>query len=361
MTSRPRATLGAIARSAGVSRSTAARTLGGYGNVAPALQAQVVAAAAQLGYRPNGLARSVSSGRSQTIGVVVSDVEDGHFTRAVRGISDVAQEHGYAVILVNTDERIDLERAAVATLLDNRVDGIVVASSRGNVTEHLVEALDMDRGVVLLDRDLPGLDCDWVGTDDYRWAREVCELLAEQGHRAVWFVVATTHSPDDVDVRGREPISTTAHRIRAMRDVGRERHMDVRVLTGAMSRERTRLALQQALRDSAPPTAIVASYSEIMLSVLEELRSRGLSVPGQISVVSLDDARWMEVTEPRITAIRRPSYEMGRRAAEILLRRLGEEQRSAPTRESLASELVVRGSITRSSRTPSRGAVQPAT
>jgi len=344
MAQKRQVSLNDVAAAAGVSRSTAARALGGYGRVADTIQARVQSIARELGYRSNSLARSVSSGRSHTIGVVVSDIENVHFTRAVRGISDVAQERGYNVLLINTDEQIDQERQAVSTLLDQRVDGLIVAPSRGNTADHIQEAISMERPIVLLDRDLPALNNDWVGIDDYPAPRQLLSVAIDLGHRDLWLVAATTHSPADVDIIGSEPISSIAARIRAARDLERERYVSVRVITQALSRERSRRAIQDALATYTRPTAIIASYSEIMLSILEEARAQGLRVPEDISVASLDDARWMEATEPRITAVYRPSREMGQQAAAVLLDRITNGP-GEPVRLELPTHLKLRESL----------------
>ena len=318
-------TLLQVARAAGVSRSTAARTLGGYGSVDPALRTRVLEAARAMGYRANSLARSVSSGRSHTIGVVVSDIENPHFSRAVRGIADVARASGFDVILVNTDEKLDLEREALTTLLDKRVDGLIVAPSTGTASDHLQDALDMNRSVVLLDRSLPNLDCDWIGVDDYDATTQIVNAVADAGHQNVCLIAATSQTPAAIASHTATPISPIAERIRALHETAEARGMQAQVLTGAMSRERTREVMRTALHQSPPPTAIIGSYSELVMTMLEELYSTGWRIPEELSVASLDDARWMALTSPPVTAARRPSYQLGARATEILVQRLAGE------------------------------------
>jgi LacI family transcriptional regulator len=339
-----RVTLLDVAQAAGVSRSTAARSLGGYGKVDPALQARVLAAAKELGYRANTLARSVSSGRSHTIGVVVSDIENPHFARAVRGISDVARRNEFDVLLVNTDEKLELEREALSTMLDKRVDGLIVAPSTGTTFDHLQDALDMNRAVVLLDRNLPELQCDWVGADDYSSVKQIVEWLADAGHREVCLVAATNRTAEDIEQHVVEPISSIAERVRALRETARARAIDYRILTGAMSAKRTRQVIRDAMEAPTPPTALIGSYSEIVLTAVDELQCSGRRIPDDVSVASLDDARWMTITNPAITAARRPSYDMGCRAAEVLLSRLAAD--GPATRDHvLPVEVVSRQSI----------------
>lgn len=124
---RPSPTIQDVASLARVSTSTVGRAIGGYGPVSPAARERIAAAATQLGYRRNSLARSMITGTTHTIGIVVADIENPFFARAARAIADVAHQRGYEVLLVNSDEDPTTERAAVRTLFEKRVDGLIIA------------------------------------------------------------------------------------------------------------------------------------------------------------------------------------------------------------------------------------------
>src|SRR3954469_18091788 len=166
MTKPPRrrngATIPDVARAAGVSRATTARALGGYGSVSAETLDRVRTAAEQLGYRPNELARSMITGKTFTIGVVVADIENPFFARVTRGISDAARSAGFEVILINTDENLASERTALKVLLDKRVDGVVVAPASSKDGEHLRAAQDCGAPITLIDRRVAGLEADAV-------------------------------------------------------------------------------------------------------------------------------------------------------------------------------------------------------
>jgi len=213
-----RVTLMDVARAAGVSRSNRRPVLGGYGNVAagPAAVRPRGRGRARVPQQHPGAQRQL--GRSHTLGVVVSDIENPYFARAVRGISDVARKAEFDVILANTDEKIDAERAAVEVFLNKRVDGLIVAPSSGTESEHLRAVQAMARPLVLLDRSLPDLDCDWVGTDSYRAAVDVVSYLAKRGHERIAFVTATSRSAMEIETGRRRPLSTIADRSRGIRD-----------------------------------------------------------------------------------------------------------------------------------------------
>lgn len=151
---------------AGVSTATAARALGGYGSVSPEVRDRVAAAAAKLKYRRNSLARSMITGNTHTIGLVVADIENPYFARAAHGIADAAHAAGYEVLLANADEDPATERAAVRTLIEKRVDGLIIAPASTLEVPHLIELKTHGVPVVQLDRAIEAIDADAVVVDN---------------------------------------------------------------------------------------------------------------------------------------------------------------------------------------------------
>ncbi|WP_395405855.1 LacI family DNA-binding transcriptional regulator (plasmid) [Arthrobacter sp. UC242_113] len=347
------ATLMDVARLAGVSRSTAARALGKYGSVSPELQSMVAAAAETLGYRGNALARSVSSGRSHTIGVVVSDIENPHFARAVRGMTDVAKSAGYDVILANTDENIDAERAAVQVFLDKRVDGLIVASTSRSDSGHLLDVVGMGRPLVLFDRRPDNVESDWVGTDSFSDAKSVMKYLISKGHTKIAFLSATTKTPEELEAGHPLPISPIADRVRAVREAALEAGIEYEFISGAMSPQKSHELVTSLLHRTNRPSALIASYSKIALPAFQAIHAAGMSVPEDLSLVCLDDTEWMTVSCPEVTAISNPAYDMGMKAAEVLLGRI---EGSGPVSKDhlLSATFIQRASVADLSRTALR-------
>lgn len=151
---------------------------------------RVLAAAEELEYRPNELARSMNTGKSNTIGVVVGDIENPpHFGLAMRGITDTAKKSGYNVILINTDEERAAEVDAVRVLLDKRVDGLIVAPASSVETSHLQQVRESGRPLVLLDRAAAGgVDVETFAVDMGSISYESTKHLIEAGHRRIAFV-----------------------------------------------------------------------------------------------------------------------------------------------------------------------------
>ena len=192
-----------MARRAGVSVATAGRALGGYGYVGEQTRERVQAAASELGYSPNVVARSMRSGSTRSIGFVGSDIADPYFAEAMRGICDVAHREGYETILTNSDERLDLEQRAVRTLLDKQVEGLVVAPASVTHCDHLADARAEGVPVVLLDRDLPQLDCDSVVVDNENAAYAAVTHLLKLGHERIG-LLASINATEQPEIRPAE-------------------------------------------------------------------------------------------------------------------------------------------------------------
>jgi Bacterial regulatory proteins, lacI family/Periplasmic binding protein domain len=164
-----------VAELAGVSRATASRAMGNYGRIAAATVEQVRKAAAELGYRPNEVARAMRQGRTKTIGlVIIADFTNAFFDRATKAIVDAAKARGYQVLITNTDEDIAAERQAIETLVDKQVDGLIVVPSTAAVHDHLATIQKSGKPLVLLDRRVDGIIATSITTDDLTGAPRLC-------------------------------------------------------------------------------------------------------------------------------------------------------------------------------------------
>ncbi|GAA3702548.1 LacI family DNA-binding transcriptional regulator [Zhihengliuella alba] len=349
------ATVADVARTAKVSKAQAARALGGYGAVSEPVRERVLRAAEGLNYRPNALARSMNTGRSQTIGVVIAEVENPFFGLAIRGASDALREHGYDVVLANTDERTDAEEDAIRVMLDKRVDGIIASPADAGVTSHLSAAVAAGCPMVFLDRHVPGLDIDSVEVDLRRLAGQATAELLELGHRGIGFISAV-QAPTDVYEPGLVlQNSSVADRLGGIRDAYARAGIapDPRWFRlNAKTAEAIRAATHELLELDDAPTAIVASDSMVGLDVLRVLRERSLRVPHDVSFLMFDDMPWSSLVDPPITVLSQPAYDMGVAAATALLERL-RGSTTAPCRRVLEGEMIRRESVA-----PAHGAVQ---
>lgn len=336
-------TVSDVAAAAKVSKATAARVLGGYGAASEAVRDRVQAAAEQLGYHPNALAKTMTTGRSNSIGIIVGDIENPFFAQATRGAADVAKAAGYDLILLNSDEQAAAEENAISVLLAKRVDGILVAPASTTDPSSLREAVERGRPLVLFDRVADGLDVDTVVADNLEGSRRLAELLLEAGHRRIAFVSTIAHD-GDYRVGDRLGSSSVDDRVRGFVDA----------LAAAGVDDPARYVRLNARRDGVPAivgrlvddgvTAIVASDSLIAQAAFRELRTRGVRIPDDVSLVAFDDADWTSLSAPGITVMAQPIHEIGAEAARLLIRRIAGD--GAPTEHLvLPQRLVERDSI----------------
>lgn len=342
-------TVADVAKAAKVSKATAARVLGGYGVVSDKIRDQVVAAAATLEYRPNQLARSMSTGRSGIIGVVVGDIENAFFSLAVRGISDMARLAGFTVIIANSGEQLDAEISAVDLLIGKRVDGLIVTPARCDRIDHLRQVRRAGVPLVLFDRNIPELEVDAVTGDDREAAIAATRFMVEQGHRRLAYVSAMEAEGGKLADIGRISNSAVRERVEGFVQVLTEADLPNPVhyvRLGATDQPQTDDVVKRLLSDSAPPTALLASDSLVGLRIFKSLQSLGLSIPKDISMISFLDADWTSVTVPPITIVDQRVYEMGKLAGERLIARIEQIPLTAE-RLQINTTLVMRGSVAR--------------
>jgi LacI family transcriptional regulator len=335
-----------VAKAAQVSKAQAARALGNYGAVSDDVRERVLAAAEELAYRPNELARSMNTGKSHTLGVVVGDIENPHFGLATRGITDAAKKRGFNVILINTDEETAAEVEAVQVLLDKRVDGLIVAPASSVETQHLQRVHESGRPLVLLDRTASGLDVETVSVDMAGISYESTLYLLEAGHRRIAFI--STLKSDAPYTAGMElESSQISERLDGMRRAFEEKGLSypedlVRLNAGDTGS--IRKITHDLLERGEAATAIVASDGLIALSVVEAIQEVGLTIPADVSFLMYDDFAWTRLTTPPLTVIAQPVYEMGTAAAEALIGQI-EGRKPVPTAPALTARLIRRGSV----------------
>ncbi|WP_091227322.1 LacI family DNA-binding transcriptional regulator [Microbacterium sp. 3J1] len=352
-------TLSEVSERAGVGRSSAARVLGGYGSVSAYTRDRVLAAAAELGYETNELARSMSTGVTKTIGVIVADLANPYFAGVLRGVSDTTRAAGYGTIVISTDEDQKREDEAVRLLTAKRVDGIIVAPAGGRQADASALRSAIERGtpLVQIDRTVDGLDADAVVLDNRDAAREATDYLLAAGHRRIalaWGPAVPTEQASVADLalaaRTTE-ITSVGERYLGYADAFADAGVAVDpllVMTGEQTAEGVRDFLAGVLGTDGA-TAVIATEQDAVIASLGEARARGLRIPQDLSIVSFDDSPWAEVHEPAITTVRQPLRALGENAANLLLARIAGEA-PGPTVTHLSSEFVDRASVRRVKR-----------
>jgi LacI family transcriptional regulator len=332
-----------VAREAGVSPATAARALGGYGPVSPATRRRVDAAAAALGYRANTLARSMVTGSTQTIGVVVADIENTFFARAVRGITDFAHAAGLEVVLANSDEDVAKERAAVAILLEKRVDGLIVAPASNIEVDHLAGAVRHGCPLVLFDRAVDGVEADAIIVNSRRAAHQAVAHLTGLGHRRIALISESAMATSETPSRSVNP---TTERFFGYASALRAAGLPVSSELVRQCRYDRASAAEQtllALRVEDPATAVFTTDGVMTLGAMDAILAGRRRIPEEISLVAFDDLEWTTIVQPPLTVVAQPVYELGTTAVSRLIDRLDGDERP-PDVITLETTFIPRGS-----------------
>jgi DNA-binding LacI/PurR family transcriptional regulator len=321
-----------IARLAGVSHCTVSRALHHSPLIHPKTAERIREIARRSGYVPNAVARSLVSRSTRTVGVVVTTIADPFIGEVVEGIETTANEHGYSVILANSNAVPELEMKVVDSFSQRRVDGILVAASRVGAL-HGKHLAGTNVPIVLINNQHPGEFVHSVGIDNISASRELVGHLLQLGHRRIAYI--GDHSGYQSDAERFTGYRTALKAARITID-------QALVVRGDGKPEEGERAAIQLLELADPPTAIFCYNDMTALGALRAAGNRGLRIPDDLAIAGFDDLFVASYTSPPLTTIRQPKQEMGRRAMSILLQLLaGEETES---RILLPGELIVRGS-----------------
>ena len=301
-----------VAEHASVSITTVSHVVNNTRPVSDGLRKRVLAAIDELGYQPNVLARSLRRGKTHTIGMIVPDSTNPFFAEVARGIEDTSFEHGYSLVLCNSDGDLQKELLYVSVLTEKQVDGILFVAA-GASTEHIRACTARCMPVVVVDREIPEVAVDSVLTDNARGGAIATRHLLDLGHRRIGCVAG----PSDV--------TPSADRVTGYTQALAERGIPVEdrfIVKGDFQYESGYRAARQLLALGSRPTAIFACNDLMAVGVISAAVEMGLWVPADLSVVGFDDVRLASFANPPLTTIVQPKYEMGVIAAEMLLQRI---------------------------------------
>ena len=332
-----RPTMEDVAARAKVSRALVSLVMNDSPQVSDEKRRSVLAAARELGYRPNLMARNLAQKRTHTIGVLVDDLRNPFFGEVVDGIEAEATEHGFRVLILNGHRDARREHDAVETFLQLRVEGMALVGARLSDDDMARFGRAAPCVVVASGTVHPGTDT--VATDDRRGAELAVEHLASLGHRRIVHMDGGANVSAAERRRGYES---------GMRSAGLADLVDVRP---AGDDEADALAVIDALMDEDdPPTAIFAFNDLLAAGALDRLDDAGVAVPEEMSLVGFDNTFISALRHLSLTTVNQPTLSMGRLAVRTLLQRLSDGA-GGPIRHTLQPEMVVR-----STTGPPRGA-----
>jgi LacI family transcriptional regulator len=338
-TTKRRPTQGDVAKRADVSQATVSYALSGNSTVAlpEETRQRILEAARELGYVPNGAARSLRTRRTMTIACIIPDITNPYYPLLERGVQDVAEAHGYNLIVYNTDGDAEKERRALLSAREGRVDGLIMTPFHLE-RKTIAEVVDAGVRVVLLGPSTTswtGYGVDTISGDNGEAARIAVNHLLCLGHTRVAMAAG---------VKGTPP---REYRVEGYRRALAEHHIPIEeqlIRAGQFTEAGGYAATRELLTMKPRPTAIFAANDLMAIGSMYALREVGLSVPDDVSIVGFDNIAMSALVHPALTTIDQFPREEGARAAKRLLSRLEGEDVGPPTYEQFHYALVIRES-----------------
>jgi LacI family transcriptional regulator len=322
-----------IARMAGVSKATVSMVMNKKdASISDATRKRVLEIAKEMSYIPNSIARSLSTKKSGTIGVILPDITNPFFSEMARAIEDEAERLEYNLIICNTDNDIDKEQKYIELLISKLIDGIIFMSG-GKSNESITILKNNNVPFVLVDRYIEGYEEDYgVFCLNKQGVKDGIKYLYEKGNRKIVFV------------KGREHLEISKQRLEGYIDAMKSYGIydEKYVFEGDFNVEGGIIATERIIDSFQNPDAIFYSNDMMALGGMKILLRNGYNVPRDISVIGFDNIHISEVIEPELTTISQPIYKMGKKACSILIAVINGD---LPTKKQVyfKTDLIIRG------------------
>jgi LacI family transcriptional regulator len=323
-----------VAKKAGVSPATVSRVVANYGYVADKTRKKVLAAVKELGYHPNTIARSMVTKSTRTIGLVVTDITNPFFAQLARGVEAVTWQNGYTLILANTDEDSQRERAIILTLQEKRVDAIIIVPASSEDSSHLEELVKSGLPVVLLDRGVKNLVVDTVMVDNEDGAFRAVSHLIDLGHSRIGIILDNPNITTNVERLSGYKRAITTHGLQLEQKL---------IQSCQYTRQSAYELVRRMIQPPNRPTALFTTNNFMTIGAIKAVNENGMNIPGDIALVGFDDLEWSQLNYPQLTAVAQPVSEMGNLAGQRILARLKNEN-TPPMEIRLKTNFIIRES-----------------
>ena len=303
-----------IAKKLGVSVSTISRALKDSPELHPETKRKIVEAAKEMNYQPNLLAQSLRISRSKTLGVIVPEITSHFFASCISGIQDVANTRGYNVMICQSNESLELEKANIRTLVSSQVDGLLISLSREtNQFDHLYDLYNREINFVLFDRVHEEIPVSKVTFNDVGGAYQVVKHLLEGGNRRIVYV----SGPEDLYISKKRKEGY----LKALNEFGIEVDPTLIFVSDLNVADNVRVA--QEITEMQPrPDAVFCMIDPVAVDVLTEWKTMGIKIPEDMALAGFTNNPTAAVVEPPLTTVAQPGYEMGKLAVSHLLDQL---------------------------------------
>jgi LacI family transcriptional regulator len=324
-----------IAKDLGIAVITVSKALRDHPDISPVTRQRVRDHAKKVSYRPNMVARSLVTGQSYTVGLVISDLMHSFFVEIAKGVEERIAAKGYQVIICNTNQDPEHEKRQIDLLLGRRVDGLIIASSQQHGYRNFFRMIEARKvPYVLIDEALPGLRANYVGVKDEELGAIATEHLIEQGCRRI------------AHIRG-PAVATAVGRLRGYRRALARHGLQVPdeyVVSGRYFDEAGYEAMKDLLKLQPLPDGVFCYNDPVAVGALKAILEAGLRVPTDIAVIGAANVHYMDMLRVPLSTVDQNSTLMGEKAAELLLQSMEAKTVVSPQRVFLPVRLVARDS-----------------
>lgn len=332
-----------LARELGISPSTVSRALKDHPDISAETKKAVTELANKLKYTPNSIALSLRQSKSNTIGVIIPEIVHFFFSTIISGIEDIAYAAGYSVIVSQSNESYEREVIDSKALFNNRVDGMLISLSRETTEfEHFKSIFDRGIPLVFFDRITEAIDCSKVIVDDFQGSFEATEHLIQQGYKRI------------AHLSGPKSLTISQERMEGYKAALKKHNIpfdEKIVLRGNASEDElvAKELTKNLLMSNDPPDAVFAINDIAALGAMLAAKDNNLKIPSEFGIVGFSNWRFTSLTDPPMTTINQPGFEMGQMAAKLLIEQIEakEEDVVATQTVKLNTNLVVRKSSLR--------------
>jgi LacI family transcriptional regulator len=303
-----------IAKKLNLSASTVSRALKDNPVISKTTRNLVKKMAVEMGYRPNILAASLRTRRTNTIGVIVPLINRHFFSSVISGIEDVAYSQGFAVTISQSNDKLEKECKIAQTLFANRVDGIILSiGMETNSYDHIRLFSDRKIPVVFFDRVVDEIKAHKIVVDDYGGGYRATRHLISQGAK----IIAHIGGPLNLKIY--------EYRQKGYCDALKEAGLTIEeslIINNSLSKEEGTKAIQQLMQNNLKPDAIFCANDTTALSVIIYLQENGYKVPDDFAIVGFSNEPFSEVVTPSISTIKQPGYLIGQKAAQLIIEQI---------------------------------------
>jgi DNA-binding LacI/PurR family transcriptional regulator len=327
-------TLKDIAKKLKISASTVSRALSNHPDISEETRTKVKALADKLNYSPNPIAQSLKSNKTTTIGVIVPEIKHDFFSSAISGIEDVAYQSGYTILLSQSNESFEREVVNTNALMRHRVAGVIVSISQNTKnSDHFKLLLDRSIPLVFFDRACDDVEADKVVIDDEKSAYEAVMHLINKGYKNI------------AHLAGPKELSVCKNRLQGYLSAIKCSKQNEFILYGGMHEDDGFRSMDLLIAENNLPDAIFCVNDPVAMGAYQRIMEAGLQIPKDIGIVGFSNNKITNMVIPKITTVDQPSFEMGKKAAEILIDLIeNPSKKIKPKTIVLNTSLIVRSS-----------------